>query len=133
MSILWVPKLLKKGPKKDRVDQCNSLLRLIWSEGLGFQDRIITMDKSAVSFHTSETKRQSKQRAKKGQEGPASSKVKASRTTMMTPVFLNSKGVIYTYHIPRGATNNAVYIRTALCIFVNVVKKRRMDMAAGDG
>jgi hypothetical protein len=123
---------LKKDPKKDRVDQCNSLLRLIWSEGLGFQDRIITMDKSAVAFHTSETKRQSKQRAQKGQEGPSSSKVKASRTTRMRLVFINLQGVIYTYHIPRGATNNAVIIRTALCIFVNVLKKKRLDMAAGD-
>jgi hypothetical protein len=124
---------LKKGPKKDRVDQCNSLLRLIWSEGLGFQDRIITMDKSAVSFHTSETKRQSKQRAQEGQEGPASSKVQASRTARMSLIFLNSQGVIYTYHISRGATNKAIIIRTALCIFVNVLKKRRLDMAADDG
>jgi hypothetical protein len=90
------------------------------------------MDKSAVSFHTSETKRQSKQRAQKGQEGPSSSKVKASRTTRMRLVFINLQGVIYTYHIPRGATNNAVIIRTALCIFVNVLKKKRLDMAAGD-
>jgi hypothetical protein len=50
----------------------------------------------------------------------------------MRLVFINLQGVIYTYHIPRGATNNAVIIRTALCIFVNVLKKKRLDMAAGD-
>jgi hypothetical protein len=42
-------------------------------------DRIITMDESAVSFHTPQTKKQSKQWLVKGEPGLIKAKVNASR------------------------------------------------------
>jgi histone-lysine N-methyltransferase SETMAR len=131
-SARWVPKLLTEDQKKDRVEKCNGLLQLVWTEGLGVLDRIVTMDKSAVSFHMPETKRQSKQWVKKGQPGPVKAKVHASRTKQMVLVFFDSKGVIYTNYVPRGSTVNTAYIKTALQRFVKVLKKKRPDMAAGD-
>jgi hypothetical protein len=55
-SSCWIPKLLNKDQKKGRVDEDNGLLKLIWSQGLGVQDRIVTLDQSAVSMHTPENK-----------------------------------------------------------------------------
>jgi hypothetical protein len=43
-SVPWVLKLLNESLKKDLVEKCNRLLRLIWFEGLGVLVRIVTMD-----------------------------------------------------------------------------------------
>jgi hypothetical protein len=43
-SVPWVLKLLNESLKKDMVEKCNRLLRLIWFEGLGVLVRIVTMD-----------------------------------------------------------------------------------------
>jgi hypothetical protein len=55
-----VSKLLIEGQKKDRVDKGNGLIKLIWFEGLGVLDKIVTMYESAVSLHMPETKQQAK-------------------------------------------------------------------------
>jgi hypothetical protein len=68
-NVLWEPKLLNEGQKKDTVDKCNNLLKLY--PGPSVLDRIGTMDELSVSLHMSETKQQSEQCAKKGQRGPA--------------------------------------------------------------
>ncbi len=70
---------------------------------------IVTMDKSAVSFHTPETKQQSKQWLKKGEPGPIKAKVHTRRIKQMDLAFFDSKGLIYTNYLPRGATLNAKY------------------------
>jgi hypothetical protein len=43
-SVLRVLKMLNESLKKDLVEKCNSFLRLIWFEGLGVLDRIVTMN-----------------------------------------------------------------------------------------
>jgi hypothetical protein len=47
-------------------------------------------------------------------------------------VFFYSQGVIYTNHVPTGATVIGVDIRTELCRFVKFLKLKKPDMAAGD-
>jgi hypothetical protein len=64
--------------KEDRVDKCNCLLKLMWSTGWGVLDGVFTKDESAVSFHTSKTKQQSKQFLRIGQAGRFKAKVHAS-------------------------------------------------------
>jgi hypothetical protein len=59
-------------------------------------DNIVTMDESAVSFHTPETKQQFKQWLKEGEPGPIKAKVHATRAKQMVLVFFDSKGLIYT-------------------------------------
>jgi hypothetical protein len=64
-SACWVPTQLNEDQNKDRLGKRNDLLELIWSIGLSVQDKIVTMDKSAVSLHTLENIQQWKQWIKK--------------------------------------------------------------------
>jgi hypothetical protein len=63
-------------------------------------DNIVPMDESAVFLHTSKTKEQSLQwlvsLAQKEGQGPS------TRTKQMVLAFFNSKGLIYTNHMPWG-------------------------------
>ena len=95
-------------------------------------DRIVTMDKTLVSYHTPLTKKQSKQWILKGQPGPIKAKVQASRTKQMVLAFFDSKGLIYSNIVPRGVTVNAAYIVKALASFMKNLKQKRPYMAAGD-
>jgi hypothetical protein len=47
-------------------------------------------------------------------------------------VFFDTQGEICTNHVPVGATVNRVDIRSELCRFVKVLKKKKPDMAAID-
>jgi hypothetical protein len=94
--VLWVPKLLNEGQKKDTVGKCNHLLKLAWSLGLGVLDRIRTKDELSVSLHTPETKQHSQQSAKKGQKGLVKAKVHGSKTKSLAMVIFDSKVKIYT-------------------------------------
>jgi hypothetical protein len=95
-------------------------------------DRIVTMDKSGVLFHTPQTKQQSKQWLEKGTPGPIKAQVHASRTKQMVLAFFDSKGLIYTNYMPRGNTVNAKYIVDTLGKSLKVFKQKRLEMAAGD-
>jgi hypothetical protein len=50
----------------------------------------------------------------------------------MVLVFFNSKGLICTIYMPRGTTVNANYIMEALGTFMNILRKKRPQMVAGD-
>jgi hypothetical protein len=86
---------------------------------LGGLNNIATVDETAVSFHTPETKRQSKQWVKKGQPGPLKAKAHASRAKQMILVFFGAKGVIYTNFVPKRKSVNAS-IQTALARLLKV-------------
>ncbi len=74
------------------------------------------MDELAVSFHTPESKQQSKQWLVKGSPGPIKAKVHATRKKQMVLAFFNSKGLLYTNFVPRGI--NFTYIIEALTRFL---------------
>jgi histone-lysine N-methyltransferase SETMAR len=95
-------------------------------------DQIVTMDESAVSFHTTQTKQQSKQWLVKGEPGPIKAKVHASRSKQMVLVFFDLKGLIYMNYVPKGTTVNANYIVEALGKFLKVFRQKRPEIAAGD-
>jgi hypothetical protein len=73
-------------------------------------DNIVTMDESAVSFHTPETKQQSKEWLGKGHPGPIKAKIHATSIKQMALAIFYSKGLIYISSMPRGRTINAQYI-----------------------
>jgi histone-lysine N-methyltransferase SETMAR len=50
----------------------------------------------------------------------------------MVLVFFEAKGVIYTNFVPKGETDNASYIRTALARFLKVFRQKQLIMAAQD-
>jgi hypothetical protein len=99
--VLWVPKLLNEGQKKDTVAKCSHLLKLAWSVGLGDLERIRTKDELPVSLHTPETKQHSEQSAKKVQKGLVKAKVHGSKTKSLAMVISDSQVKIYTNNIPK--------------------------------
>jgi histone-lysine N-methyltransferase SETMAR len=131
-SARWVPKLLSKEQKEERVRTSKEFVKLIQTKGRSVLDRIITMDESSVSMHTPETKQQSKQWLKKGTPGPVKARVHASRTKTMVLAFFDSQGMVYTNYVPRGSTVNAKYIIRALGTFLKNLKKKRPETAKGE-
>jgi hypothetical protein len=95
-SARWVPKLLTKEQKQERLRISQEFMELVEREGEEILGRIITMDESEVSYHTPETKRQSMQWIKKGSPGPIKAKVQASRTKQMVLAFFDQQGMIFT-------------------------------------
>jgi hypothetical protein len=88
-SARWVPKLSSSEQKKERVDLSGDFLALLRRHSLVLLNNIVTMDESAVSFNTPETKSVSKQWVKKGQPGPRKAKVHVTRTKKMVLVFFD--------------------------------------------
>jgi hypothetical protein len=107
-SARWVPKLLTSAHKEERILTCEKFLALICGCSMAMLDSIVMMDESAVSFHTPESKMQSKQWTKKGQPGPIKAKVHATRSKVL--VFFDNKGLVYTNYVSKGRTVNANYV-----------------------
>ncbi len=131
-SARWVPKLLSQDMKNERVRTCGAFMSLLRHHSMAMLDRIVTMDVSAVSFHTPQTKQQSKQWLVKGAPGPIKAKVHASRSKQMVLAFFDSKGLIYTNYVPKGSTVTASYIVEALGKFPKVFRQKRPEIAARD-
>jgi hypothetical protein len=121
---------LTSAHKEERICTCKKFLAMIRGRSMAMLDSIVTMDESAVSFHTPESKMQSKQWTKKGQSGPIKAKVHATRSKQMVLAFLDNEGLIYTNYVPKGQTANANYIVEALSKFLATFKKKRPNMAA---
>jgi Transposase (partial DDE domain) len=105
---------------------------LLQKKSLSLLNNIVTMDESAVSFHTPETKKQSRQWLKKGTPGPVTAKIHATRSKQMILVFFDNKGIIYTNYVPRGTTVTATYIVEALSRFLVHFRKKRPEMAESE-
>ncbi len=65
-SEIWVPKLLSQEQMDRRMESSVAFLQMIQDKEKSFLEKITTMDESAVSMHTPETKMKSKQWLKKG-------------------------------------------------------------------
>jgi histone-lysine N-methyltransferase SETMAR len=118
--------------KNERVRTCGAFMSLLRHHSMAMLDRIVTMDESAVSFHTPQTKQQSKQWLVKGAPGLIKAKVHASRSKQMVLAFFDSKGLICTNYVPKGSTVTASYIVEALGKFLKVFRQKRPEIAAGD-
>ncbi len=60
-SARWVPKLLNEDQKQERVRTCKEFIATVQRHSMAMLDCIGTMDETMVSYHTPETKKQSKQ------------------------------------------------------------------------
>jgi len=129
-SARWVPKLLDAAQKEERFRVCNRFLAAIRRNEV-LLTRIVTMDETMVSFHTPETKRQSKQWIPKGQPGPIKARVHASRKKKMVLVFFDAAGVLYTHIAKRGTAINGKYIVEVLGAFMKQLTKKRPDWEEG--
>jgi hypothetical protein len=124
-SASLVPKLLSSEQKEERVRICSEFVAAVDRSSMTTLDQIITMDETMVSYHTPQTKRQSKQWIEKGKPGPIKAKVHASRTKQMLLAFFDSKGLVYTHIIPKGTAINANYILVVLGKFMMHLRKKR--------
>jgi hypothetical protein len=124
-----VPNLLTSAHKEERIRTCEKFLAMVRGRSLVMLDPIVTMDESAVSFHMSESKMQSKQWTKKGKPGPIKAKVHTTRSKQMVLAFFDNEGLIYMNYVPKGQTVNANYIVDALSKFLATFKKKRPNMA----
>jgi hypothetical protein len=50
----------------------------------------------------------------------------------MILAFFDNKGLIYTNNVPRGTMVNASYIIEALGTFLKILRKKGLEMVAGD-
>ena len=129
-SARWIPKLLSEEQMEERVRCSAAFLKLARNPKVKFLDSVVTMDESAVSLHTPETKRQSKQWITKGQPGPLKAKVHASRDKQMIMAFFDNVGMIYYCIVPKGKPVNGDYIIDVLKRFLKVFRKKRPEMAS---
>jgi histone-lysine N-methyltransferase SETMAR len=128
-SARWVPKILSEDQMKECVRICTELVAAVTRRSKAMLDNIITMDETMVSFHTPETKRQSKKWIQKGKPGPIKSRVHASLTKQMVLAFFGSKGLVYTHIAARGTSINATYIVKVLGKFLKHLRGKRPVMA----
>jgi hypothetical protein len=91
---------------------------------------IITLDETMVSYHTSETKKQSKQWIEKGKPGSIEARVQASRIKQVILAFFDSKGLVYSHIVARGVLINTNCIVKVLGLFMKQLKKKRPAMVA---
>ena len=131
-SARWVPKLLTDVQKEERVRICKQFTAAVRRDSMHRLTKIVTMDETMVSFHTPETKKQSKRWIQKGKPGPMKARVHASRQKQMVLVFFDAKGVIYTNIVPRGQTVNAAYITKALAAFMKNMRTKRPELVSGE-
>ena len=127
-SACWVPKLLSQEQKKERVRTSRQMVKLIREKGKGVLGQIVTMDESAVSFHTPETKKQSKQWLKKGTPGPIKARVHATREKQMVLAFFDKNGLIYTNTVHRGKTVTGSYMVEALRLFMRRMNQKQPEL-----
>ena len=98
-----VPRLLSSEQKKKRLELSQEFVRRAEAAPTAFLASIVTMDESAVSFHTPESKKQSMQWLLKGSPGPIKARTQASRKKQMVFSFFDAKGLIYQHYAEIGA------------------------------
>lgn len=128
-SARWILRMLSEEQMEERVRCSTAFLELVRNPRVKFLDSIVTMDESAVSLHTPETKRQSKQWLTKGQPGPLKAKVQASRDKQMIMAFFDNVGMIYYCVVPKGKTVNGEYVIDVLKRFLKMFRRKRPEMA----
>lgn len=99
-SARWVSKLLMDDMQKERVRMSVAFLVKVCCHSIVMLENIVTMEESAVLFHTPKTKVQSKQWLPKGQPDPVKAKVLATMNKQMVLAFFEFKGLIYTSLVP---------------------------------
>ncbi len=128
-SARWVPKSSARSRSRS---QCGPAGTSSPPSSATMLQNIVTMDETIVSYHTPETKKQSRQWIEKGKPGPIKAGVHASRTKQMVMAFFDCKGLIYTHIVPGGDKVNAIYIVKVLGTFMKHLRKKRPEMVSQD-
>ena len=125
----WVPKLLDKGMKKQRIEASEVFVNHAGGSPEVFLSKIITMDETKVSFYNLETKEQSKQWLRKESLAPTKAKSQASRKKQMVFAFFDDSGSVYEHYASVGTKINGDYIIEVLRKFLRILPRKRPLLA----
>jgi hypothetical protein len=129
-SARWMSKLLSQEQKGDRVRCTKAIIKLIQNQGKAILGSFIIMGELVVSFHTPESKNLPKKWLKKGTPGSVLSQVHTRRSKQVVLAFLDNKGMVYTYYIPRGKIGNANNTIKAPLTFQKALKMMMPELRA---
>ncbi|QQP56370.1 Uncharacterized protein FKW44_001000 [Caligus rogercresseyi] len=121
-SARWIPKMLTEDHKMKRVRCAQAFLKLNFELGLGFLDKIVTMDETSVSFFTPESKQGSSQWLPKGSNPPLKKK-------QMVLCFFDNCGVIFQHYLPVRTSVTAAVFKDVMNMFLKKFKEKRPEMA----
>ncbi|QQP40683.1 Uncharacterized protein FKW44_014815 [Caligus rogercresseyi] len=107
-----------KDHKMKRVRCAQAFLKLNFELGLGFLDKVVTMDETCVSFFTPESKRNFKRQE--------------SRKKQMVLSFFDNCGVIFQHYLPMRTFVFAAVFKGVMNMFLKKFKEKRPEMAKRD-
>ncbi len=110
------------------MDCSDDFLMLLQQHSMGVLNNLVTMDESAVSFFTPETKRQSKQWVKKDSHASGKPGVYVTQTKKKVLVFFDAKGIIYMSR----ETVNTEFVTKALASFLKVFREKMLIILSQD-
>lgn len=125
VSARWVPRLLTAEQKANRVTNSSVCLGLMEDYGNSFWRRLITADETPLPHFMPETKRQSMQWIKHGEQPPVHAKSAPSVGKFQVTVFWDCEGVIHIDYCPPGRTINADYYCNLLQIVHDLLPEKR--------
>ncbi|KAI6657848.1 Transposase [Oopsacas minuta] len=123
----WVPKLLSKEQKHERVRVSKELLSRYKAEG-DFLDRIVTGDETWFHYYEPESKTQSKQWKRRDELVAIKVKAAIYAGKRMATAFWDREGIIHLDWLPEKTTINSDYHVDEL---KNCVKRLNMRGLAG--
>lgn len=125
VSARWVPRLLTAEQKVIRVTNSSACLGLLEDYGDDFWRRFITADETPLPHYMPETKRQSMQWIKRGEQPPVHAKTAPSAGKFQVTVFWDCEGVIHIDYCPPGQSINAEYYSSLLQIVHKLLPEKR--------
>ncbi|QQP53233.1 Uncharacterized protein FKW44_005643 [Caligus rogercresseyi] len=131
-SARWIPKMLTEDHKMKRVRCAQAFLKLNFELGLGFLDKIVTMDEISASFFTPESKRGSSQWLPKGSNPPLKFKRQESRKKQIVLSFFDNYGVIFHHYLPMRTSVTAAVFKDVMNMFLKKFKEKQPEMAKRD-
>ncbi|KAI6655304.1 Transposase [Oopsacas minuta] len=120
----WVPKLLSKEQKHERVRVSKELLSRYKTEE-DFLDRIVTGHGTWFHYYEPESKTQSKQWKRRDEPVPIKVKAVKSAGKRMATVFCDRKGIIHLDWLPEKTTINSDYYVDELKELRQAIKRER--------
>lgn len=114
LTARWVPRLLTTDQKAKRASMSQELLDMSEELGESFWKRLITTDETWLPFYLPESKEQSKQWCRKGENPPLKARTVPSAGKIMITVFWDCQGIILIDYLDKGMTINSQYYSNLL-------------------
>ena len=121
----WVPRMLTKEMKQNRVTMCQALMAKYRADPHNFLTQLVTGDETWLHHYEPETKSQSTQWLEKGSAPPVKAKVVPSAGKRMASVFWDYRRVLIVDWLPVKSTINSDYYIQVLSQLKEKIKENR--------